>query len=504
MLIDYIYCIDYIEYHPDGRGLQKLLGWMLSTTQISSIEVIGAGTETVAFTYGLSRADVSVHFGELPGSSNCGFRLEAGPHILPEQGKLRISVVLLMNDGTLRQETLDLELVSGKIMQAESQEQQALHEERIRDTEIAYQTTLNQHPWITLRMDISNKCNLRCIMCHYREKEIYSRPARFITAEELKAQIHDMAPFIRHIMLSCGFEPLVSKHFSAITEMLHRDYPHMEIGLCTNAMLLDSAARKAIMENGVTHLLLSLDGVTAATVERIRVGADFRKIVSNIMAVRDLKKVHKRNQPHLFMDFVLMDSNIHEAPQFTELCAELGIELIDFRHLVGNVYFSEHEEMLQNKPEKYAFYHDRILEAAERNGIRIRLPEIPAGTVPGHPAGITSPDEGEYRHIRPDLQVLPVKRCRDKELQTIHDGHFGMLSEAACLRPFNEIMIADHEKVMPCSYYSDEMGRLSSNTRLEDIWKGKTFAQVRRRMLLHSWDHNCRTCPVRQKLLPES
>ena len=154
------------------------------------------------------------------------------------------------------------------------------------ETENKYIKTLKKYPWPTVRMDITNKCNLRCIMCHYKEKEIYSRPAKNITAEQLKHNLRDIAPYIKHIMLSCGFEPLISKHFTEILSMLHDNFSHLEIGLCTNGMLLDSKARKAIVENKVSHVILSFDGVTKDTLEKIRVGADYRRIISYIMALR--------------------------------------------------------------------------------------------------------------------------------------------------------------------------------------------------------------------------
>ena len=66
--------------------------------------------------------------------------------------------------------------------------------------------------------------------------------------------------------------------------------------------------------------------------------------------------MYKRNFPVMFMDFVLMNSNIHEALAFVQLCAELGIDIIDFRHLVGNIFFSEHEEIIANNEEKYNLF----------------------------------------------------------------------------------------------------------------------------------------------------
>ena len=82
----------------------------------------------------------------------------------------------------------------------------------------------------------------------------------------------------------------MSKHFSEIVSMLHDNYPHMEIAICTNGMLMDSKIRKVIIENNITHVILSLDGTTRQTLERIRAGADYGKIVGNIKALHNLEE----------------------------------------------------------------------------------------------------------------------------------------------------------------------------------------------------------------------
>jgi len=339
-------------------------------------------------------------------------------------------------------------------------------------------------------------------MCHYKEEEIYSKPTQAITAPQLKENIQDIAPYVKHIMLSCGFEPLMSKHFTEIVTMLNVNFPHIEIAFCTNGMLLNSIARKTIIEQNVTHLILSLDGINKETVEKIRVGANFEKIISNIMALKELKIKNKRTFPILFMDFVLMNSNINEAPLFVELCANLGIDTIDFRHLVGNIYFNEHDEMLNKYPEKYNYFRIKIIEESKRFNIKVRLPEPFIISSDYKYDNILPINLSDFYKIQPDIQIDEVHNVSEPTHNPSNDDKFEFLFKSSCLRPFNEIMVVDQEKILPCSYYSDPMGYLNDGNTLYSIFFNEKFQKVREKKILSRFDHNCLNCPIKSNLLP--
>jgi len=503
MIINFLYCIDFPR-KTDGVDMsEKVVGWLLCSQNIINIKISDSSETNSLLEYGFDRPDVAQHFKDFPNNVKCGFEITAQKDLINLKNKFGLTLEIETPNWSSKSVNISLYLTSSNIQSIEVDDNEQQFSEIHKKTEEILINTLKEHPWLTVRMDITNKCNLRCIMCHYKEEEIYSQPAKVITAGQLKHKLQDIAPFVSHIMLSCGFEPLMSKHFHDILGMLYDNYPHIEVAFCTNAMLLGSKARKTIIEKNVAQVLLSLDGVKKDTVEKIRVGADYNKIISNIMALRDLKLKHNRNFPLLFMDFVLMNSNIHEAPAFVELCASLGINIIDFRHLVGNIYFSEHEEMMGNNKEKYNYYRQLIIEESKKFNIDVRLPE------PFETAGQYSPemlpavDLSEFNAIQPDVQTEEV--INTPEIIHINgtESDFEFLSGATCMRPFNEIMIVDQEKILPCSYYSDPMGTLDEENTLYSIFFNDKFKKVRQRKMNSRFDHNCLNCPIKLNLLPE-
>jgi len=502
MDINILYCIDFPAKSENVDKTDLIDGWLLCSCKILKIKISDSCNRNYSFVYGLSRLDVAESFKEFPDNVTSGFNIVAENVPINRNDTFILEAEVEITKDESKKINIVLDLSTNTIQDFDIEDPNWHSEFKWNKLEKEYFNSLKKHPWITIRMDITNKCNLRCIMCHYKEKEYYSRPTIAITAEKLKFQLQEIAPYVKHIMISCGYEPLMSKHFSDIVKMLNSNFPHMEIGLCTNGMLLDSKARKIIIENKVTHVLLSFDGVTKKTLENIRIGADYEKIISNIKALRDLKRKHNKTFPLLYMDFVLMNSNIHEAPVFVRMCKELGIEMIDFRHMVGNTFFKEHEEMLIFQKEKYNYYRLRIIEESKKIKINIRLPEPFVTDRTYLPEINNNVNLSDFKNIDPDFQTEEVFNNGDFCNKNGDDSDFKFLSDASCLRPFNEIMIYEQDKIMPCSYYGGIMGNIDENNTLYSIFFNEKYRKVRRKKMHSSFDFNCVSCPIKSNLLP--
>ena len=478
------------------------MGWLICSSQVLGIQVPAALEDSFSFEYGIPRPDVIERFKGFSEDNLCGFIISAKKGWIDVNTEFVLQVEVATIKGKTKKLKIALNLSSSSFQEIEFDDKPNRNKRKSRKVEKKLSKALKKQPWITIRMDITNKCNLHCIMCHYKEKEIYSRPAQNITAEQLKYNLKEIGPYVKNIMLSCGFEPLMSKHFTDIVKMLHQNFPQMDIGLCTNGMLMDAKIRKVIIENQVNHVILSFDGVTKSTLERIRAGADYNKIIGNIMALRDLKVKFQRTYPLMFMDYVLMDSNIHEAPAFVGLCAHLGISLIDFRHLVGNIFFNEHEEMLQSHPEKYNYYRQLIIDESKKFNLEVRLPDAFPVATTGFVETVPMADLSDFMKVSPDIQTEEVVSSGDAVYVNIDEAHFEFLKGCECQRPFNEIMIVEQTKIMPCSYYNSAMGFLNDKDTLYSIYNNDKFKKVRRKKMLSQFDINCIYCPIKQNLLP--
>ena len=335
-------------------------------------------------------------------------------------------------------------------------------------------------------------------MCQYSDDKNFNRTVKHFTPEDFDKLFRDIAPYVNDVMLSCSDEPLTSKYFPEILYMVANYPPLRKISLCTNAMLMSQRVSRLIIENGVTSILLSMDGVTKSTYERIRVGSKYERVVGNIMMLRDLKNASGSKYPAMIMNFVMMNANIHEAPLFVEMARLLGVETVDFRHVVPTEYWHDEDGMLSSHKSKYNYYRERIIEASRQHKINVNLPppyDISEQWKPG--IDIPHVDLSDFYHVNgnqitgeiPRSKVFPPDFASENIAGTIHKE----FSNIFCHRPFTDIQLVN-DKIKCCPWLKTSLGSLNDGKSLFEIFTGEEYQRLRRNMYLTNGDPNCNGC----------
>jgi MoaA/NifB/PqqE/SkfB family radical SAM enzyme len=343
-------------------------------------------------------------------------------------------------------------------------------------------------------------------MCHFSDDAVFKRPTRQLTAEEFERLFDEIGPSVREVMLSCGDEPLVSRHLPAILEYLARQHPQVAIGFCTNATLMRAPIREVIMRTRVARLLFSIDAVSKRLLESIRAGCRYEQVLGNIMALRDLRRECGTSRPAFVFNFVMMNRNIHEAPAFVRLAHSLGAESIDFRHMVPIATYFSPDDLLSEHSGKYNFYRAQIVTAAKEFGIPIYLPppfaDAPAWSPPADQPQV---DWSDFERLQPDAagDSLPLVLPNDGVVTPVWEASVAEeFSTTFCNRPFSEIMVRDQNEVLPCPFQEKPLGLLSEGKTLAEIFHGEAFQRLRRNMLRPEGDPACANCPIKSQHLP--
>jgi MoaA/NifB/PqqE/SkfB family radical SAM enzyme len=490
----------------DLRRVTRITGWLLFSKTIRSVSVRLPSGASADVSYGSQRPDVAGGvFQAYPNAGQCGFAIDLPEGALAPHAHMAFILTVKQGFGRSRRHTLPVSLSDNGIRKAlpsgkgaPGKFSPATLEKRLKDS-------LLRKPGITLRLDIINKCNLRCIMCHYADEKVFSRPVKKLTVDQFEDFFRDLSPFVRTVVLSCADEPLVSNHFPAFLSHIAENYPHVEIEFCTNAMLMTGPVRRLIIESGVTGLMVSLDGVRKDTVERIRTGSNYERIISHVLALNHLKKTLSHPFPVLMLDFVMMTSNIHEAPAFVELAARLGARMIDFRHAVPSPVFSDPRHFLSSRPAQFNAYRERVIRAGKRFKMDIAIPPAYETRETFSPEGMTPADLSDFNRVRPDVTAgdLPVPRRfpRGFRPRRTLGTAARQFSSTFCERPFSEIAIMDQEWIKPCPWYDGHPGRLSRGRTLAEVFFGPDFRALRQRMLNAAGDDGCQACPWKTDIL---
>jgi radical SAM protein with 4Fe4S-binding SPASM domain len=335
---------------------------------------------------------------------------------------------------------------------------------------------------LALEMDITNQCNLRCVMCSFSHPSYYSVPRRHLSVAkftELAAQLFDR---VHRVSLSYGTEPLLHKDIEQFFAILSRHrvpYTFMN----TNGLLLRESLIESMVEHGFSSLFVSVDAATPEMYERIRVGGDFAKLMRNLELLRATKRRLGVEHPSLLMGFVLMRHNLHELPAFVDLAADLGAIGVNAIHMASFELIGNHELAATFEKERC---NDALATARERavaRGIEFVGPRpflIGDGVESPSPAGDAGP------------AIEAPRRARD----------FGVIAHEkpggrSCPFPWNFVAIDKSGDVLPCGWWQGEepMGNIHEQDFLS-IWRNERFEDLRRRHLEHRLEGACSVCPA--------
>jgi putative metalloenzyme radical SAM/SPASM domain maturase len=138
--------------------------------------------------------------------------------------------------------------------------------------------------------------------------------------------------------------------------------------LTTNATLIDQNVADNLVSSGVDDIVISLDGATADTYNRIRDGANFDDVVARIELLNRAKQEQASQTPRLGFEFVAMRSNVAELPRIVDLAASHGVAFIIVSNLLPHT-MELNEQILYdfNSEKAIELFHEAQAEAKRRN-----------------------------------------------------------------------------------------------------------------------------------------
>jgi MoaA/NifB/PqqE/SkfB family radical SAM enzyme len=85
-----------------------------------------------------------------------------------------------------------------------------------------------------------------------------------------------------------------------------------------------------IVESGLNHIRVSLDGASEESYAKYRVGGHFQQVFSNLNTLIDIRNRCRSSFPIIEWQFLVMRHNEHEIPQVRKFADELGVDLVTF------------------------------------------------------------------------------------------------------------------------------------------------------------------------------
>jgi MoaA/NifB/PqqE/SkfB family radical SAM enzyme len=305
-----------------------------------------------------------------------------------------------------------------------------------------------------ISIDLSNACSLRCPYCPTGALDLDpNRKLGFVDPEQVAALMDRVGPYAYITYLYSWGEPLMHPKVAEIVSLVSSHNVLTDIS--THFNLRNTGVLEAVLDAGLSHLKLSIDGATQAVYEQYRVRGRLDVVLENLRHVVAYKRARKLRNLTIEWQFVVFGHNRHEIDAARALAAKLGVDV--FRTMPG--------------------------------------------TVPDEPTG----DD----HLLATGNAMPpfLRRRYADERQTAEDP--GPVKRDKGVRgcPFLYDMIAMQVDggIVPCCNLYDKIDDFadSPNADLGALWNGPAFVMARKLFrkelagkLPADLDHPCLACPV--------
>lgn len=174
-----------------------------------------------------------------------------------------------------------------------------------------------------IQLQTINACNASCTMCPYPiyKKEFPRGRMDDTLFEKVVAEIADRREVHTFVPMLQNEPFLDKKLFDRIAHFKRITRGRVEVELVTNGAFLTAEAIERIREVDLDVLDISLDAVSKATYERIRVGLDFDDVIAGVERVIDAQLAHTS----VFVRMVKLRDNAHEVRMFASRWRARGI-----------------------------------------------------------------------------------------------------------------------------------------------------------------------------------
>ena len=211
-----------------------------------------------------------------------------------------------------------------------------------------------RYPFI-LYIDTTNVCNLNCAVCSLTLNRAKKR--RDISLEEFKGIINQMHNKIHRLHLSPCCEPTLNPNLFKMIS--HAKQINIEnVSLFTNGMQDISNA----VTSGLDEIYIALDGATAKTYRTFRRGGNFDTVKNNILKLSNARKKLGKQNPIIFLTFIVTKYNEHEIEEIKNLGKKLGVDYVQLKFIdFGDKFMHLAKDFLPNNLD-YSIYKNEKLE----------------------------------------------------------------------------------------------------------------------------------------------
>lgn len=321
---------------------------------------------------------------------------------------------------------------------------------------------------------LSNCCNVKCLFC---SGDYYSGKAKkYISIANFTKMAKNLRLERMKAVVLSGGEPLMNPDFLEIVSFLYKQFPHIDVIISTNGVLLNKQIADRLIEYNIKMISVSLNAGRAETYRNLFNVDRFNDLITNIKYYQNLRIKRMGLAPNLNLSFVASYKNIRDLLEFIQLAHNLGV---------------------QNVSSSYCRFYPENIEN---------------GTDHSQPSRLFKHDSLYYHQEMSNAWYKAADELADKlDMSFSREPLFGApIMKSTCHFPFESIVVGVEGEIYPCCGGEELFRRQVADgsydfgnaliSPIEDFWNSGLYGMLRA-TVLNPYDPIIQECTKCSSLL---
>jgi radical SAM protein with 4Fe4S-binding SPASM domain len=187
---------------------------------------------------------------------------------------------------------------------------------------------LHSRPYI-YTIDTGNVCNLRCPLCPtgYRGLE---RNQALMRLRDFETIIDRIRPYAIEAILHNWGEPFLNPDILPMVRYARKNRIGTTISSNLNLVNRGEKFLEEVVESGLDHLTVSIDGTTQDVYETYRKGGHLEHVLENVRYLLRYRSKVRSSFPKVEWQFLVMKHNEHQMDDARRMAREIGVDRLRF------------------------------------------------------------------------------------------------------------------------------------------------------------------------------
>lgn len=340
---------------------------------------------------------------------------------------------------------------------------------------------------VSIHLDPTNRCNVRCVFCWMRShersgllditNELPDRRLLALVDEAAKLGVIDW-------LISGGGEPMLRPVTMKVMKRIKQ--AGMAGDIITNGTLFRERDVKALVKLGWDRIRVSILAPDEKTHDNLMAKeGSYESAMRALRWMARYKEKFNTPVPEIGFNTILSSGNYTTLPELVELLAEIGGTNINTQTII--LYGEEEEWTSLNEEQRKEFpkYARKAVRIARKHNIRTNL--------------------NSYLD-----EQLVEKSSQLEQIHELMDTPFEGFIGSHCFQPFYLLTIRANGIAGSCRLFGDE-GTSLHDRSLAEVWSGDYFTRAREHILGHKLFDYCKHCnaneymenvKIRKELVP--